>query len=132
MRRGYGVEDIRQAFASLEKSGIPFGASLMIGAPGENPETVAQSLALLDNYAIPDGVWVTIGICLWTPRQVVLEEARRAGQFSDDRQLFEGVNYVSPALPEAYMVDLIETIRQKPGYSVQVNKPFAAYREMRK
>ena len=44
----------------------------MIGAPGESPATVAQSLPLLDNYAIPDGVWVTIGVCLRMPRQNVL------------------------------------------------------------
>ena len=131
MRRGYGVEDIRQAFASLEKSGIPFAASLMIGAPGESPVTVAQSLALIDSYTVPLGIWVTIGICLWTHRQEILEEARRVGQFHDDGELFEGVNYVSPELPEAYMVDLIETLRRKPGYSVQVNKPFAAYKEIR-
>ncbi len=125
MQRGYRVADIRQAFACLAKAGIPYGASLMIGAPGETPETVAQSLALLDNYAVPLGTWVTVGICLWTPRQQVLAEARRAGQFEDDRQLFSGANYMSPELPRAYMAGLIETLKTKKGYSVQVNKPYA-------
>ena len=68
---------------------------------------------------------------LWTPRQEVLEEARQAGQFRDDRELFQGANYISPELPEAYMCDLIETLRRKSGYTVQVNKPFATYREIR-
>ena len=55
MQRGYTVDQVRQALDSLEGSGIPYGASLMIGAPGETPETVAESLALIDSYSIP--VW---------------------------------------------------------------------------
>lgn len=129
MRRGYTAADVRQSFACLEKSGIPFGASLMIGAPGENPKTVAESLALIDRYSIPSDTWVTIGICLWTHRQEVLTEARRAGQLQDDRQLFVGANYLSPELPKEYMVQLIETLKSKKGYSVQVNKPYAEYLE---
>ena len=100
------------------------GASLMIGAPGETPETIAESLTLLDNYAIPLGTWVTIGICLWTHHQQVIKEARRAGQFKDDRELFEGVNYMSPELPKGYMIELIEALKAKRGYTVQVNKPY--------
>jgi radical SAM superfamily enzyme YgiQ (UPF0313 family) len=129
MGRGYTVRDVRQSLASLEKSGIPFGVSLMLGAPGETPATVAESLALVDEYTIPLGTWVTIGICLWTPRQAVLKDAREAGQLRDDRQLFAGVNYVSPELPREYMVELIETLHARPGYDVQVNKPFADFDE---
>jgi hypothetical protein len=32
---------------------------------------------------------------------------------------------MSPELPRDYMVGLIEEIRRKPGWSVQVNKPYA-------
>jgi hypothetical protein len=127
MRRGYTVADIRDSFACLEKAGIPFGASLMIGAPGENPETVAESLALIDSFSIPQGTWVTVGICLWTPRQEVLAEARRGGQLQDDRELFEGTNYLSPELPKAFMLDWIESQKSKPGYTLQVNKPYAEF-----
>ena len=115
MQRGYSVADVRQSLACLEKAGIPFGASLMIGAPGETPETVAESLALIDSFTIPLGTWVTIGICLWTPRQEVLAIARQAGQLTDDRMLFEGANYLSPDLTKPYMIRLIETLRIKKG-----------------
>jgi hypothetical protein len=127
MRRGYTLADIRDSFACLEKAGIPFGASLMIGAPGENSETVAESLALIDSFSIPLGTWVTVGICLWTPRQEVLAEARRVGQLQDDRELFEGANYLSPDLPKAFMLDWIESQKSKPGYTLQVNKPYAEF-----
>lgn len=128
MRRGYTVMDVQQSLACLEKSGIPFGASLMIGAPGETPVTVKETLALMESYAIPLGTWATIGICLWTPRQAVLAEARQAGQFSDEHALFDATNYLSPELPKPFMDGLIEGLRIKKGYSVQVNQPYAGYR----
>ena len=124
MKRGYTVAHIKQTLECLGRANIPFGASLMIGAPGETPKTIAESLTVLDNYAIPLGTWVTIGICLWTYRQQILEEARRVGQFKDDRELFEGVNYMSPELPKDYMIELIQTLKTKKGYTVQVNKPY--------
>jgi radical SAM superfamily enzyme YgiQ (UPF0313 family) len=125
MKRGYTVVNIKKTLDCLGKANIPFSASLMIGAPGETPETVAESLALLDSYSIPLGTWVTIGICLWTHRQQFLEEARRDGQFRDDKELFDGVNYMSPELSKDYMSELIETLKTKTGYTVQVNKPYA-------
>jgi len=127
MRRGYSAADVRQSLDCLEKAGIPFGASLMIGAPGETPETVQETLDLLDRAPVPLGTWVTIGICLWTPHQAVLAEARKAGQFTDERMLFEGANYLSPDLPKSFMEGLIETLRSKKGCSVQVNQPYAGY-----
>ena len=130
IRRGYTVGDIEQSLRCLQDSGIPFGASLMIGAPGETPETVRETLALLDRYPIPLGTWVTIGICLWTPRQEVLADARESGQLSagaDRGRLFAGANYLSPELPRSFMEELIDTHRSKKGYSLQVNQPYAGY-----
>lgn len=127
MQRGYNAANVRQSLACLEKAGIPFGVSLMIGAPGETPETVMESLALIDSYAIPLGTWITIGICLWTPRQEILAIARQSGQFSDERMLFEGANFLSPDLSKPYMINLIDTLRSKMGLSVQVNQPYAGY-----
>jgi radical SAM superfamily enzyme YgiQ (UPF0313 family) len=125
MKRGYTIEQVRQSLESLVKANLPFGASLMFGAPGETPETISESLALTDAYTIPYGTWVTIGICLWTHHQPFLEEARRSGQFTADSELFEGVNYISPQLPKEFMIELIDILKNRPGYSVQVNKAYA-------
>ncbi len=131
MQRGYTAADVRRSLECLERSGIPFGASLMVGAPGENPHTIAESLSLMDSYHIPLGTWVTVGICLWTPRQAVLSDARQAGQLADcagRSRLFEAANYLSPNLPRLFMEELIEKMRTKPGYTIQVNQPYAGYR----
>jgi hypothetical protein len=82
---------------------------------------------LIDGYPISLGTWLTIGICLWTPRQAVLADARQSGQLLDDRMLFEGANYLSPALSRSYMTHLIQTLRSKKGITVQVNQTYAGF-----
>ncbi|MCL5998926.1 MAG: hypothetical protein M1546_23135, partial [Chloroflexi bacterium] len=95
----------------------------MLGAPGETPETIAETLKVLDDYAIPLGVWVTLGVYLWTDYQDIVAEARQAGTLRDDKTLFSGAVYVSPDLPKAYLEELLLTLRATQGYQVQFNKP---------
>ena len=123
MKRGYTVRQVRDSLEALSRSKIPFSASLMLGAPGETPETIAETLRVLDDYQIPNGVWVTIGVYLWTDHQDIVAEARRTGIIKDDKQLFNGAVYLSPALPKSYLRELPGMLRTKPGYSVQFNKP---------
>lgn len=127
VKRGYHVDDVEKALACFDRSDIPFGIPLMFGVPGETPETISKTLAVIDRFQIPLEIWVTIGICLWTPHQRVLEDARRDGQLGDDKELFDGAYYMSPELPQEYMVDLIASLRAKENYVIQVNKPYAAH-----
>lgn len=123
MQRGYTVHQVRESLESLSRSKIPFGASLMLGAPGETQETIAETLEVLDEYEIPDGVWVTIGVYLWTDYQDIVVEARRTGFWKDDKELFSGAVYLSPDLPKPYLKELLVDLRSRKGYSVQFNKP---------
>lgn len=125
MRRGCSVEDIKQSLSSLSRSDIPFSVSLMFGAPGETPETISETLSVIDEYQVPAGVWVTIGLCLWTSHQQMLKDALSDGQLDDDKALFNGANYVSPQLPKDYMIELFEKLRSRENYTVQVNKLYA-------
>jgi radical SAM superfamily enzyme YgiQ (UPF0313 family) len=127
MKRGYTVQQVRKSLDALSRSRIPFGASLMLGAPGETPETIRETLAVLDEYKIPNGVWVTIGVYLWTDYQDIVAEARRTGFLEDDKELFTGAVYLSPGLPKSYLRELPDTLRARPGYSVQFNKPGEAW-----
>jgi radical SAM superfamily enzyme YgiQ (UPF0313 family) len=123
MKRGYTVKQVRDSLEALSRSRIPFGASLMLGAPGETPETIAETLDVLDDYEIPNGVWVTVGVYLWTDYQDIVAEARRTGVLKDDRQLFTGAVYLSPGLPRSYLQELPDALRARRGYLVQFNKP---------
>ena len=126
MKRGYTVRQIQDSFESLSRSGIPFGASIMFGAPGETPETIAETLRLLDDYVIPNGVWVTIGVYLWTDLQEIVAEMRSQGTLTDP-DLFSGKVYLSPALSRSFLEDLLIELRARPGFQVQVNKPASLF-----
>ncbi|MGB8645447.1 MAG: radical SAM protein [Anaerolineae bacterium] len=128
MKRGYTVRQVRESLEALSRSQIPFGASLMLGAPGETPETISETLSVLDDYEIPNGVWVTLGVYLWTEYQDIVAEARRTGFLNDDKALFTGAVYLSPGLPGSYLRDLPEALRAHRGYSVQFNKPSEEWR----
>ena len=123
MKRGYTVSRVRKSLEALNRSKIPFGVSLLLGAPGETPETIAETLGVLDDYEIPNGVWVTIGVYLWTDYQDIVAEARRTGVLKGDKELFSGAVYLSPGLPRSYLQELPEVLRARRGYSVQFNKP---------
>jgi radical SAM superfamily enzyme YgiQ (UPF0313 family) len=127
MKRGYTVKQVRHSLESLIRSKIPFSASLMLGAPGETPETIAESLSVLDDYSIPKNVWVTIGIYMWTDYQDIVAQARREEILKDDRDLFRGAVYLSPGLPKSYLLELLEMLQTRQNYLVQFNKPSEAW-----
>jgi hypothetical protein len=128
MRRGYRVDQVKQALSCLSRSDIPFGVSLLLGAPGETPETVTETFDVIDSFPALSWIWVTIGLNLWTHHQPVLDDARRDGQLKDDKDLFDEVNYISPELPKAYMLDLIDSLQERENCHFQVNKPYAEYK----
>jgi radical SAM superfamily enzyme YgiQ (UPF0313 family) len=123
MKRGYTTQQVRKSLEVLSHSNIPFGASLMLGAPGETPETIAETLSLMDDYQIPSGVWVTIGVYMWTDYQDIVAEARRTGILQADKELFNGAVYLSPGMPKSYLRELPEMLRTRQKYSVQFNNP---------
>ncbi len=127
MQRGYTVRQVRESLDTLSRAKIPFGASLLFGAPGETPETIAETLEVLDGYHLPHGVWVTLGAYLWTDYQDIVWETRRSGHLRDDKELFSGAVYVSPDLSKPYLEQLLGTLRARPGYQVQFNKPNAQW-----
>jgi radical SAM superfamily enzyme YgiQ (UPF0313 family) len=127
MKRGYTVMQVRESLEALSRSKIPFGVSLMLGAPGETPETIAETLSVVNDYPIPNGVWVTIGVYLWAAYQDIVAEARQTGVLKDDNELFSGAVYLSPALPKSYLRELPEMLRSKGNYFVQFNKPSASW-----
>jgi radical SAM superfamily enzyme YgiQ (UPF0313 family) len=123
MKRGYTVRQVRTSLETMSRSGIPFGVSLMFGAPGETPETIAETLRVMADYDIPNGVWVTIGVYLWTALQDIVADLQNAGKLNDQQDLFSGEVYLSSALSKTYLEELLADLHSKPGYQVQVNQP---------
>ncbi len=127
MHRGYTVTQVRESLKCLTRTDIPFGANLLLGAPGETPETIAESLSVIDSFPIPR-LTVTIGINLWTHHQPIVEQLRKEGRFPEDENLFDEIHYISPELPKDYMIDLIHKLGARKNCSLFIFKPYAGYR----
>jgi radical SAM superfamily enzyme YgiQ (UPF0313 family) len=126
MHRGYSVAQVRESLSCLARADIPFGVYLLLGAPGETPETIQETFSVIDSFPIPK-LSVTIGINLWTHHQPIVEYLRRNGQFPEDENFFDEIHYISPELPKEYMVDLIQRLNERKNCSVFVFKPYAEY-----
>ena len=113
MNRSTRPEDIEHTLISLDKAGIPFTYTLLIGGPGETPETITETFDRLENLPKPSFHWITIGLQLWTEHQSVVAAARRDGQLQVDMDLFDVPCYISPELPKDYMLNLIEAIGKR-------------------
>jgi len=129
VNKGFKIDDIREALDNLGDSDIPFGLSILIGAPGETPETISETFHIVDSYPQVRSMWVSVGICLWTHHQKVLDSAREEGQLKDDRELFNGAYYISPELPKDYMINFFESLKLRRNCNFQVNKPYSTYRK---
>ncbi len=127
MNRHYTTDDIREALDNLSETDIPVGLSLMIGGPGETPDTISETFNVIDSYPKIQNIWINIGLNLWTDHQSLLSDARKDGQLKDERQLFDGAYYISSELPEDYMNNLIESLKKRKNCFVQVNIPYRGY-----
>ncbi len=66
LNKGFGSDDIAQATRLCQDRGVPTSFSVLFGAPGETPETIAQTFALIDELA-PDYVDVELGVRIYKP-----------------------------------------------------------------
>jgi radical SAM superfamily enzyme YgiQ (UPF0313 family) len=117
LHRGYTKKHIEEAMINLDKVGLPFSITLMFGGPGETPETVSETLGLLDGLPKARLAYITIGFYL-EHHQSMLEDARRDGQLKDDGDLFKGAYYMSPHLSKEYLEDLAGSLAARDDWYV--------------
>jgi hypothetical protein len=120
------AKQVDQSLSLPADAGIPYNGSLLLGAPGETPETIRETLNVIDRYPVP-GLSVTIGINLWTHHQPLVAELQKTGELPETVNLFDEAHYISPELPEGFMRKLIEDLNARNNCSVFVFKPYAGY-----
>jgi len=87
VNKRFTVAQVVQAFALTHQAGIEPCCFLMVGNPGETPETIAETIALIQ--AIRPATMPTIGITTILPGTKIYERAKRQGLISDDFWLTE-------------------------------------------
>lgn len=93
--KSFTVDDVRRASRLCREAGIATAHYLLFGAPGENDETVSESVALMDELA-PEAVIVMVGIRVYAGTELHAT-ALAEGVVARDQCLLEPVFY--PAEP---------------------------------
>lgn len=94
--KSFTVDEVRSASRLCRQAGIATAHYLLFGAPGENDETISESVALMDELA-PDAVIVMVGIRVYA-RTELHATALAEGVVAADQCLLEPVFY--PAEPQ--------------------------------
>lgn len=115
LARGYGPDAVERTCRWLKEAGIDHWASLLLGGPGETPQTVEESLALmeaLDPTSV--GVWVGIRIYARTP---LADIARREGVIDDETNLLFPSFYLSSAIAPVIVERMQRALSVHPNWT---------------
>lgn len=124
LQKEFDAEDLRRASRLCHQYGIKFAHSLIFGGPGETPETVEQTIALMEELR-PTAVIAFIGIRV-LPGTGMVDLALRDGQIDPDDNLLYPKFYVSDSLGDE-LIDRIERYAGShsnwivPGKGIKVN-----------
>jgi radical SAM superfamily enzyme YgiQ (UPF0313 family) len=110
LRKGFTKEQLRITAELLEELGVNYILSLLIGAPGEDRQTVEESVDFLSRRS-PMMVDLCVGIRLM-PHTALLEIAVREGVISADDPLMEPRFYISPLI-EDWIEDYLKEVCSK-------------------
>ena len=140
--RDFGKDEIKNVARLCHRYGITFMFDLLLGGPGETPETVRETIDLMRETE-PDRVGVMVGVRIYAGTELgnmVLKESRMEknrnlqGKVRGNSDFFEPVFYVSRKLGEdvhSYIAELIAGDRrfffatrndQESGYNYNQNQ----------
>jgi radical SAM superfamily enzyme YgiQ (UPF0313 family) len=114
LEKGFGLEKVERTFTLLNREGLPFNCFLLLGGPGETPETVRQSVALLEKYQ-PRMVNLTVGIRIH-PGLPLHRRALAEGVVSPEDNLLWPHFYLEPAVKDWIWGYLEEVTARHPNW----------------
>jgi radical SAM superfamily enzyme YgiQ (UPF0313 family) len=110
MRKGFTKDELNSCLMMLEEMEISYAPSLLFGAPGENRETVEESIRFLEERK-PMMLDFCPGIRLM-PHTLLFDIAVSEGVISADDPLMEPKFYISPDIEdwiEEYLTEICST-----------------------
>ncbi|MDD3581998.1 MAG: radical SAM protein [Desulfobacca sp.] len=113
--KGYGRIQVEETLHLLAQAGLAYSCFLLFGGPGETPETVKESVALLENYQ-PQMVNLTVGIRIY-PGASLYDQALAEGVISEADNLLWPRFYLSPAIAEWIWDYLSEVTARHPNWT---------------
>jgi radical SAM superfamily enzyme YgiQ (UPF0313 family) len=114
LRKGFTKDQLRSAAELLEEMELNYILSLLIGGPGEDRQTVEESIEFLSRRS-PMLVDLCVGIRLM-PHTALAEIAVREGVISADDPLMEPRFYISPLIEDWIEDYLNEVCKGRKNY----------------
>jgi radical SAM superfamily enzyme YgiQ (UPF0313 family) len=96
--KGFGRARVEETLRLLQEEGLPYSCFLLVGGPGETPETVKESVALLEKYQ-PRLVNLKVGVRIY-PGVALHRRALAEGVLEAEDNLLWPRFYLAPALKE--------------------------------
>ncbi len=114
LNKKYTTEEVRRVCDLVGRYGIGRMGFLLLGAPGETKETVAESLAFAESLRL-ESMKVSAGIRIY-PDTPLAETARRQSMFKNDADLLFPTFYLEPSLDGWLQETVTKWVAEHPGW----------------
>lgn len=116
LKKEFAPDDLRRASTLCHAYRLKFCHSLIFGGPGETPQTVQETIELMDELK-PTAVIAMTGIRV-LPGTGMVEIALRDGQIDGDDNLLHPKFYIAPTLGEELIERIEAYARTHPNWIV--------------
>jgi radical SAM superfamily enzyme YgiQ (UPF0313 family) len=115
LKKGFTLKNIEKTAGLARDYGMRYGCFLLLGGPGETPDTVKQSIEFVEALS-PDRVTVKAGIRIY-PGTKLEELALSEGLIRPDQELLHPAFYLSQAVKDWIYDYLEEVCRDRPKWN---------------
>ncbi len=118
LKKGYAKQTVIDAARMLEELKLDYALPLLLGGPGEDEQTVRETVEFLGDRS-PASVAFYVGIRI-LPNTPLVDTARREGVISADDPLMEPRFYISPKIRDWVDDHLADLCADNPGWVIRV------------
>jgi radical SAM superfamily enzyme YgiQ (UPF0313 family) len=120
LRKSFTVDDVRTASRICRERGLPFQHSLVFGGEAETWETVAQTVAVMDECR-PTAVNAMCGVRVY-PETPLAQTLLARGEVPDVETLYEPYFYFAPPVREGLAEAIARIGRERGNWLLPGNK----------
>lgn len=107
LRKGFERAEVERSFAACQQEGLRYNAFLLLGGPGEDRESVEESVELLERFEL-NQLTVTVGIRLY-PGCELTRLAQREGVITPATDLLRPQFYLATGVRD-WIWDYLESV----------------------
>ena len=128
-KKGFSQTQIAEAARWCGKYRLPLLFTVLVGGPGETPDTFQESVKFFEEIDTPDMIFFGLGIDVYRGTRM-LEIAAAEGALPDRPDFLRGVDYISPAVGRRFIREISRACAAHPGWASEgfiASRACAAY-----